>query len=616
MLDPSKAPPTLAELAQRSFVAFQTRPCLGIKDRETKEYKYLSYAQIGQRARHIAGGLLELGLERGDRAAIVSENRPEWAIADFACQLSGIISVPLFSTLPAVQIEGILRDCGAKLVFVSDKNQRAKIEEIRDRLPDLQHVVVMDEADSIESTVSYASVEANGQKYFEAHPGAFESMWPAASADDVATIIYTSGTTGEPKGVMLCHRNITANIEGIHKLLTDAYGHNGQMSEGEIFLSFLPLAHIFERTAGFWVPMRLGAAIAYTESLRTIDKNLGEVQPTFMFCVPRLYESMREKMLSAASSLPEGKQEKYLDALQLARKAGAARGGITIDGKPAPSLSLGENLKFKLYDMAVYSKVREKFGGRLRAFVSGGAPMSSDIGALFTGLGVTILEGYGLTETSPVIAVNRPGHVKLGTVGEVLPGVEVKIADDGEILARGPSIMKGYWNKPQETGDAIDGEGWFHTGDIGVLENNYLKITDRKKDLLVLANGKKVAPAPIEMRLVESKYISQVVLLGDKQKAVSALIVPQMEALRVFAAKQNLGIEDDTELVQSPDVLKLMRAEIDAMSKDLADFEKIKKFSLVSQAFTVEGGEMTPTLKIKRRVVAEKYASLIGPIED
>ncbi|MDF2440868.1 MAG: long-chain acyl-CoA synthetase [Abditibacteriota bacterium] len=616
MLDPSKAPQTLAELAQRAFVSFQSRPCLGVKDRESKEYKYLTYGQVGLRARYVAGGLLDLGLERGDRAAIISENRPEWAIADFACQLSGVISVPLFSTLPSAQIEGILRDCGARLVFVSDKSQRAKIEEIRDRLPELQHVVVMDEADTVESTLSYASLEKNGQEYFEARIGAFESMWPAAAPDDVATIIYTSGTTGEPKGVMLCHRNIGSNIEGICKLLTDAYGQNGQMPEGEIFLSFLPLAHIFERTAGFWVPMRLGAAIAYTESLRTVDRNLQEVRPTFMFCVPRLYESMREKLLGAASSLPEGKQEKYLDALQLAKKAGAARGGILVGGKPSPGLGLGESLKYKLYDMAVYSKVREKFGGRLRAFVSGGAPMSADIGALFTGLGVTILEGYGLTETSPVIAVNRPGHVKLGTVGEILPGVEVKIADDGEILARGPSIMKGYWNKPKETADAVNSEGWFHTGDIGVLENNYLKITDRKKDLLVLANGKKVAPAPIEMHLAQSKYISQVVLLGDKQKAVSALIVPQMEVLRVFAAKQNLGIEEDCELVKAPAVLKLMRDEIDSLSRDLADFEKVRKFSLVSEAFTVEGGELTPTLKVKRRVVAEKHAALVGTVED
>jgi long-chain acyl-CoA synthetase len=337
-----------------------------------------------------------------------------------------------------------------------------------------------------------------------------------------------------------------------------------------------------------------------------------EVQPTFMFCVPRLYETIRDKLVAQAATLPAGKQDKYLDALQLAKKAGAAKGGLLVDGKPAPGLGLIENLKYKVYDAAVYSKIREKFGGRLKAFVSGGAPMPPELGALFFGVGLTILEGYGLTETSPVLAVNLPGRVRLGTVGEVLPGVEIRIAEDGEILARGNSIMKGYWNKPQETKAIIDAEGWFHTGDIGQLTDGYLQITDRKKDLLVLANGKKVAPLPIETRLSQSSYISQVVLLGDTQKAVSALIVPQMDAVRVYAAKQNLGIDNDAELLQASAITKLIRDEIDAISEDLADFEKIKKFTLLQNSFTVEGGELTPTLKIKRRVIAEKYAQIIS----
>jgi long-chain acyl-CoA synthetase len=607
MLDPTKAPQTLAELAQRSFVHFVDRPCLGAKDRATKAYKYLTYGEVAARVRHVAGGLTDLGMVRGDRAAILAESRPEWAIADLACQMLGVASVPLFSTLPSSQIAGILRDSGARLVFVSDAAQRQKVESVREQLPDLEHIVVMDADDAVAGTTAFAALEAAGAKYFETRPGEFEMIWPAAAADDVATIIYTSGTTGEPKGVMLSHRNLIANIEPISQLLQKFYG-----MQDDTFLSFLPLAHIFERTAGFYVPIRLGCAIAYTESLRTVDKNMQEVQPTFMFCVPRLYETIRDKLVAQASTLPAGKQEKYLDALQLAKKAGASRGGLRLNGQAAPGLSLMENLKYKVYDAMVYSKIREKFGGRLKAFVSGGAPMPPELGALFFGVGITILEGYGLTETSPVIAVNVPGRVRLGTIGEILPGVEVKIAPDGEILARGPSIMKGYWNKPQETKEAIDAEGWFHTGDIGVLEDGYLSITDRKKDLLVLANGKKVAPLPIETRLSQSSYINQVVLLGDKQKAVSALIVPQLDALRLYAAKQNLGINDDAELLASPAITKVIRDEIDAISGDLADFEKVKKFTLLPNSFTVEGGELTPTLKIKRRVIAEKYASLLG----
>jgi long-chain acyl-CoA synthetase len=611
MLDPTKAPQTIAELAQRSFVHYVDRPCLGAKDRASKTYKYLSYGEVAARVRHVAGGLVELGLERGDRAAILAESRPDWAIADFACQMLGVASVPLFSTLPASQVAGILRDSGARLVFVSDAAQREKVEAVRDQLPDIEQIIVMDEADAVEGTISFATLESNGQKYFEARPGEYEMMWPAAVPEDIATIIYTSGTTGEPKGVMLSNKNLIANIEPIARLLQQYYGMHD-----DTFLSFLPLAHIFERTAGFLVPIRLGCTIAYTESLRTVDKNMQEVQPTFMFCVPRLYETMRDKMLNQVSTLPPGKQEKYLDALQLAKKAGAAKGGQLINGQPAPGLGLIESLKYKVYDGAVYSKIREKFGGRLKAFVSGGAPMPPELGALFFGVGVTILEGYGLTETSPVIAVNQPGRTRLGTVGEILPGVEAKIAADGEILVRGGSIMKGYWNKPQETKDAIDSDGWFHTGDIGVLQDGYLQITDRKKDLLVLANGKKVAPLPIETRLSQSSYVSQVVLLGDKQKAVSALIVPQMDAIRIYAAKQNLGIEGDAELLQSPAITRLIRDEIDAISVDLADFEKIKKFTLLNTTFSVEGGELTPTLKIKRRVIAEKYAELIGGVSD
>ncbi len=605
MLDPNKPPQTLAEMAQRSFVQFAEKPFLGVKDADGS-YKYATYGEIALRVRLTAGGLLALGLSRGDRLAIISENRPEWVITDLACQMIGVIVVPMFSTLPPAQVQYILQDSGARAVLVSTPQQRAKIDAIAGQVADLQAVIGV-EAEAAKSlpgsgvtVVSSTELEKRGEIHLAVHPDDYETSWPAALTDDVATIIYTSGTTGNPKGAMLSHKNMVSNVEAILRSIR-------KLSEKDLFLSFLPLAHVYERTAGYYLPTRLGAPIAYCESLFTVDKNLREAQPTVMFCVPRLHETMRDKILSQAKTMPEGQRSKFLDALELAKKAGAAEGKLP----GAQGLSLGEKLKHKVYDAMVYSKVREKFGGRLWAFVSGGAPMSPELGAMFLGMGVTILEGYGLTETAPVIAFNRPGHVRLGTVGEILDGVEVKIAEDGEILVHGPTVMKGYWNKPEETKDAIDSGGWFHTGDLGAIEDGSLRITGRKKDLLVLANGKKVAPAPIELRLSDSPYIAQVVLLGDKQKAVSALIVPHLERVRDWAKSQNINAADDAALLQLPEIQGLFRREIDAHSENLADFEKVRKVALVGRAFSVEEGELTPTLKIKRNVIAEKFGNLV-----
>ncbi|MBW3636899.1 MAG: long-chain fatty acid--CoA ligase, partial [Armatimonadetes bacterium] len=527
MFDPTRAPATLPEMAHRAFANFAARPYLGQKNKTTKQYEFSTYAEIATRVRHLSGAFLKHDFERGTRVAIVGENAIEWALVDLAAQMCGLILVPMFATLPAVQIKTILADCGASAIFVSDEKQLAKIEEIRAQLPDLKHVWTF---------AQIADLEAEGAAFLEEKVGIYEATWPAAMPDDTATIIYTSGTTGEPKGVMLSHRNFIANAQGIVEIAP-------HLDENEVFLSFLPLAHVYERLAGHFLPLRLGASIAYCESLFTVDKNLVEVRPTMMACVPRLYESSREKLLSA-TGVPAEKRAAYFAALDLAIKAGRHKGGIA----GAPALSFGEKIKFALYNRLVYSKIRERFGGRLKHFISGGAPMSAELGALFLGVGLEILEGYGLTETSPVIAVNLPGKPVLGTVGPPLPGVEVKIAEDGEILTRGACRMKGYWEKPEENAAAIDPDGWFHTGDIGTLDGGNLKITDRKKDLLVLANGKKVAPQPIEIRLQESRYIAQAVLLGDSQKAVMALLVPNFATLHEWATKENLSVEDDAAL--------------------------------------------------------------------
>jgi len=590
MFDPSKPPSTLAELGQRAFTNFAERPYLG--EKAGKQFEFATYAEIGARVQNFCGALLERGMERGARLAILGENGRQWAIADLACQMCGVISVPIYATLPANQVQTILADCGAKIVVVSGKSERAKVEEVRAQLPELEEIWSYDE---------FPSLEGSGAAFWAKNMGLYESTWPAALPTDVATIIYTSGTTGEPKGVMLMHKNIIANVEGMIKIAPHA-------GPDEVFLSFLPLAHIYERTFGHFLPIRLGASVGYCESLRTVDKNMVEVRPTLMACVPRLLESSREKIEGAGDALPESKRAQYKSALELARKAGAWRAR----GKGARSLNLLERIKFAVYDRAVYSKIRARYGGRMKHFISGGAPMAPEIGALFIGVGLEVLEGYGLTETSPVIAVNLPFHPKLGTVGPALPGVEIRIAPDGEILARGATIMKGYWDKPDATREVLDGEGWFHTGDIGELDKGgNLRITDRKKDLLVLANGKNVAPQPIELRLQESRFIAQAVLLGDHLKAVSALIVPAFPALREWAATQNLGKPTDEELAAHPAVQKLLRSEIDAQTKSLADFEKVKKFVVLAEPFSMQKGEMTPTLKIKRKVVAQKYGGLL-----
>ena len=589
VFDPSKPPQTLAEMAQRSFVDCAERPYLGVK--ENGEFKFQTYAQVAARVKNIAGALLQLGLARGDRAAILAENSPMWAMMDLACQMCGVIVVPLYSTLPANQVQVILADSGAKLVLVSSDKQRAKVDKVRAELPDLQHVWSYGEWDEI---------EARGAAYFEAQPELYESTWPAAFPDDVATIIYTSGTTGAPKGVMLTHKNLVSNAVAITKITP-------HLSANERFLSFLPLAHIYERTAGQFFPLRLGASVAYCESLFTVDKDMQLAHPTVMACVPRLYESSREKLFSAAKAMDAGKAKTYLAALELATKFGAHKGQIA----GASGLSLLEKIKFKIYDKLVYAKIRDKFGGKLKHFISGGAPIAPELGAIFIGLGLETLEGYGLTETSPVIAVNRPFGPELGTVGPPLPGVEVRIEADGEIVVRAPSVMKGYWNKPDETREVLTRDGWFHTGDIGELNEGVLKITDRKKDLLVLVNGKKVAPQPIELQLQESKYIAQAILLGDKMKSVAALIVPSFPQLREWAKAQNLDLSKDEELAASAEVNKLVRGEIEAQTKGLADFERVRKFALLPELLTTEKGELTPTLKVKRNVVTEKYGSLV-----
>lgn len=558
------------------------------------KFQPMTYQELAERVRAFCAGLVALGVQKGDRIAMIAENRPEWAVADLGMLSLGAVNVPMFTTLPAPQVEYIVSDSGAKIVIVSDETQLKKALAVKANMPSVVIITMDCPADPAQKVITFDGVMQRGRS---APLADYDRRWQSVEPNDLASIIYTSGTTGDPKGAMLSHRNITSNIEASYDVL--------RFQPGEVLLSFLPLNHIFERMAGYYLPLSVGATIAYSEGPRRLALNIREVEPHYMMLVPRIYEMFQERMIEEVSKKTAKEQKMFYWALNVGKQVVARQQ----NKQPVPPFLA---LQRWLADKLVCSKVRNRLGlRRLRLFVSGGAPLPRDTAEFFTALGVTILEGYGLTETSPVVAVNRPEKYKFGTVGLPLRGVEVKIAEDGEICVRGPNVMLGYYNKPQETAEALDADGWFHTGDVGGFdEDGFLHITDRKKDLIVLANGKKVAPQPIENALKASPYISQLVLLGDRQSTVAALIVPAFERLKQFAQERGIP-HDDGDLLKHPEVNRLIREEIDRLSTHLADFEKIRRFALLDREFTIEDGEMTPTLKIRRRVVMEKYRDVI-----
>ena len=561
-------------------------------------YQDISYDELGTQVKEFALGLLQLGVSKGDRVGLLSENCPEWAITDLATLGAGAVDVPMFPTLTSAQVEYILRDSSAKLVCVSDAKQLEKVKAFSENVSSLEQVVVFDGedvelSDSIHTFDAVRemgrAVESGDEVYWESSEG--------VTPDDVATIIYTSGTTGDPKGAVLTHNNFMSNV-GACQQIVDFTGD-------DVFLSFLPLSHVFERMGGHYLPLACGATIAYAESPFTVRQNMGEVRPTVMLSVPRLYETMHERILSSVREGSAIKQKLFHWSVGVGSQVSTA---IQEDKVPSGILKL----KAGIADKLVFQKLKARTGGRLRFFVSGGAALPKSIAEFFHAAGILILEGYGLTETSPVISVNRPDKWKFGTVGTPVPGVEVKIAEDDEILSRGPHIMKGYFNKPEETAEVIGEDGWFHTGDIGMIdEDGFVKITDRKKNIIVLSNGKNVSPQPIESQLVQSRYINQVILLGDQRKSITALIVPSFDALKEYAEAENLDAEDPAALIETQEVQRLIRNEINSLQADFADFERVRMFKLLDREFTQENDEMTPTLKLKRRVILEHFKEQI-----
>ena len=564
-----------------------------------RDYAPVTYNELARRAEQFAFGLLSLGIQPGDRIGVISENRPEWAAADLGMLSIGAVNTPVFTTLPPAQLRYLFRDSGTRLVLVSDAKQLAKMLAIRDDLPDLERLIVLDAQVELpdDGVLRFDAVTPPADAVEEL-TAERQRRLAALQPDDLASIIYTSGTTGEPKGAMLTHWNFVSNAQAARAVI--------DVGPADRYLSFLPLNHVFERLVGHYLMLFSGVTVAYAESLFTLPNNMRQVRPTIMAGVPRFYETTAARLHDETRRGPAAKRRVMSWALRV-----ADRWARRVTARRFPGVCL--SLQHWLADKLVYGKVRQTFGGSIRILVSGGAALPPDLNLLFHGLGLELRQGYGLTETSPVISVN-PGYktLKVGTAGPPVPGVEVKIAEDGEILSRGPHIMKGYWNKPEDTAEAIDKEGWFHTGDIGHLdEDGHVVITDRKKNLLVLANGKNVAPTAIENRLKNSPLIAEVIAVGDGQKSVTALIVPDFEALRALAADKGLRAETNEQLAADADLNRALSAEIKRLSGDFADFEKVRKFRLLDHELTVDSGELTPTLKVKRAVVLEKYAELI-----
>ena len=567
--------------------------------RVNDKYQPIAHTEVRDRVRRMALGLLEIGLKRGDRVAILSENRPEWAFADWACLTASLADVTVYPSLPPEQIAHILKDSGAAAMFVSSDAQAAKVAKIRGEVPTLQHVITFASTKPDGVDLTLAELDARGASVDSAERAArWRTDALAVGPDDLATLIYTSGTTGLPKGVMLTHDNLYSNVCACR----DVIPFDGK----DVALSFLPLCHVFERTGDylFWAT---GTSIAYAESMDTVPLNLQEVRPTFCMSVPRLYEKMYARVLENALAGSIVKKQIFY----WARRVAEQWADVKLSGRtPAGLLAV----KYSIAQKLVFSKLLSRTGGRMRYFVSGGGPLAPEINKFFYAAGLTILEGYGLTETSPVIAVNSPMNFRIGTVGKIIEGVEVSIATDGEILARGPNIMKGYYNSPDATKESIDSDGWFHTGDIGTIQDGYLSITDRKKDIIVTAGGKNVAPQPIENKVKTNKYVSQAVMLGDKRKFVVMLIVPNFDQLEKWAGRKNIIWTDRAQLLTMPTIHQKIEKEVQKELAGLASFETPKKIALLEHDFSLERGELTPTMKVKRRVIDKDYKEMIDKL--
>ena len=590
-------PKTLVELLKQATAKHPKKEVLRFK--QDKKWVSITGEELFERVRNVALGLYDTGIRKWDRVAILAESGPLWTISDYAVLATGAINVPIYPTQPPNQVEYILRESQPKLLFISNSKQMRRVGEVLKKFPDLR-IVPFQATSNAENVTPYEKIEEAGAQLFKEKRGLFDAVSNDVNPRDLASIIYTSGTTGEPKGVLLSHANILSNALSAGQLFN--------LKESDFMLSFLPLSHIFERTV-LYLCLHFGVQINYAGGIETVANDIKEVHPTLMSTVPRLLEKIYARMQKTAADSGGFKKKTFDWALDIARRS-------------APYLAANKSLPItlsvqrKVADRLVFKKLREALGGQMAQLVSGGAALPPEIAQVFIGAGVPVLQGYGLTETSPVIAVNTLKKNRIGAVGQPIPGVEVKIAEDGEILVRGELVFQGYFNKPEETAsvftEGTESERWFKTGDVGKLDKDgYLYITDRKKDLIKTSSGKYVAPQMIEGLLTQSEYIEQSIVIGDKRKYVSALIVPEFDRLRDWAKEQGIDTKDREALIADRRVVDFIKKEVNQLTNELADYEKVKRIALLPQDFTIDGGELTATLKVRRKVVEEKYSSLI-----
>lgn len=591
---------TLPQLFEATVNRASERPFLGAK--RDGSYRYQTYAEVAVHVETMAAALCHLGLQPGDRVAQISGNRPEWVITDLATMTAGGVHVPLYSTLSTEAFSFILRDSGARWLVLETAEHWHHLLACQGQLDALEGVITHHPAPAsfAKPTWSWEAFLALGREHFATQHPVLKSRRASLQATDVCSLVYTSGTTGEPKAAMLMHGNFVHNALSVRPSI--------EVEPGDTELSFLPLSHVFERTL-YYLVVHLGATIAYAQSMETVRDDLLEVRPHLVASVPRLYEKIMAAVVEKARNAPNLRRTRghlFDWALETGRRhSRAQRHG---------HVPWALQMEYRLAHQLVFQKIHQATGGRIKVFASGGAALRADVAEFFLASGFTMIEGYGLTETSPVITMNPPHRPKLGTVGLPIPGVEVRIAEDGEILTRGPHVMLGYFGKPEATRDVIDEDGWFHTGDIGEIDREgYLKITDRKKEILVLSNGKNVAPAPIEQALQASPYIEQAVVLGNDRNFVAALLVPHVPRLAAWCQERGISSEPSS-MLTDPQVLAFLQGEVGQLCQRFSHYEQVKKIALLERELSQSHGELTPTLKLRRRVVDRHFAEQIAKL--
>jgi long-chain acyl-CoA synthetase len=589
---------SIPDMLRKNADTFKNRSALKYRKQENG-FVTLTYAAYFDRALMAARGLIKMGIKKGDRVGILSENRAGWVIADMGILCAGAVTVPIYPTNTPEHIEYMVNHSGAKILFVSGKFQYSKLLSVRESMPGLELVVSFERFLGNPSlpVITFYQLSEIDTAITPEERKEIESVIDQILPGDLLTLIYTSGTTGVPKGVMLTHNNILTNT----RYLTEQSGD--LISENDVFLSFLPLSHVLERTAGYYMTIRNGALMAFADSIEKVPENMLEVKPTLMVSVPRLFEKIYHRIYDNAHEMPAIKRKIFHWAVAVGKQYVQTKYIL----KKSTS---GVDLQYSIADRLVFSKIRERFGGKMKLFCCGGAPLDKTINEFFWIIGIPVFEGYGLTETSPAVSFNNFEHIRFGSVGFPLRETEFKIAADGEILVKGPQVMRGYYNNPEATAEVMQ-DGWFTTGDIGKIEDGFITITDRKKELIITAGGKNIAPQPVENELKMDKFISSVYVYGDRKPYITALIVPSIERLLEFAKLHHIEYYDLDDLVRHEQVQKMFEHRIEEINKRLPQYETIKKFVLLAYDFSIDGGELTPTLKLRRKVIYEKYKQKI-----